>query len=95
MEPPRRYSASPLHSFVTVPTHRAQPFNVTLRSIIAWLTGRQPQVSKSEKQLEARLVDLLAAEIEENEPPAEASLIDKPRIMPRRPRRIEDPRPAP
>jgi hypothetical protein len=92
MEPPRRYSASPLHSFVTVPTHRAQPFSVTLRSIIAWLAGRQPPPSKSEVQFEQRIVDLLAEELAENEPPAEASLIDKPKLQPKRPRRIEDPR---
>ena len=87
MEAPRRYSVSPLHSFVTVPTHRAQPFSATLRSIIAWLTNRQPKVSRSEQQLEQRIVDLLAEELEENE-----SLIDKPKLQPRRPRRIEDPR---
>ena len=34
-----------------------------LRSIIGWLTGHQPEVSKSEKQLEARLVDLLVEEL--------------------------------
>jgi hypothetical protein len=65
MEAPRRYSVSPLHSFVTVPTHRAQPFSATLRSIIAWLAGRQPQVSKSERQMEQRIVDLLAEELQD------------------------------
>jgi len=92
MEAPRRYSVSPLHSFVTVPTHRAQPFSATLRSIIAWLTNRQPKPSKSEEQFAQRIVDLLAAELEEDEPPAEAGVIDKPKLQPRRPRRIEDPR---
>jgi hypothetical protein len=80
-------SVSPLHSFASIPTGRQPAFNNALKAIIRWAIGRQPQPSKSEEQLQARLVDLIAAELEENEPPAE-SLIDKPPIAPRRPRRL-------
>jgi len=70
-------SVSPLYSFCTVPTHRVVSFSAALRSIVSWLTGRQPKASKSEVQLEQRIVDLLAEELAENEPPASTSLIDK------------------
>jgi hypothetical protein len=83
-----RPSVSPLHSFASLPTHRVQPFSATLRAVWLWLTGRQSKPSKSEVQFEQRIVDLLAAELEDDE----ASLIDKPPIAPKRPRRIEDPR---
>jgi hypothetical protein len=98
MQPLPRPSVSPLYSFCSVPTHRAPSFSAALRSIMAWLTGYQPEVSKSEKQLEARLVDLLAEELAENESPADqvaknlatsaTSLIDRPPIAPKRPRRL-------
>jgi hypothetical protein len=54
MEAPRRYSVSPLYSFVTIPP-RPVSFSAALRSIIAWLRGVKP--SKSELQLEDRLVE--------------------------------------
>jgi hypothetical protein len=83
-----RPSVSPLYSFCTISTHRVVSFSAALRSIIAWLSGRQPKPSKSEVQFEQRIVDLLAVELEENDgtspSPAETSL--KP-IMPKRPRR--------
>jgi len=56
-----------------VQTVRQPSFSAALRSIIAWLTGRQPKVSRSEQQLEQRIVDLLAEELEENEPPAQTA----------------------
>ena len=50
-------------------------FSAAQRSVIAWLAGRQPpQPSKSELQLEQRIVDLLAEELAENKPPVEAGL---------------------
>jgi hypothetical protein len=103
MEAPRRYSVSPLHSFVTVPSHREPSFSAAVRSIIAWLTGRQPTPPKSEVQFEQRIVDLLAEELSEAETNFdgdETSLIGDHRVTPdrlpqlqlKRPRRIEDPR---
>ena len=73
MQPLPRPSVSPLYSFCSVPTVRQPSFSAALRSIIAWLTGRQPKVSRSEQQLEQRIVDLLAEELEENEPPAQTA----------------------
>jgi hypothetical protein len=76
-------------------------FSAALRSIIAWLRGVKP--SKSELQLQDRLVERLAAELEgdETDPTVadetscfphvrRTSLIDKPPIMPKRPRRLTD-----
>jgi hypothetical protein len=88
MEAPRHYSASPLHSFVTVPTHRVVSFSAALRSIIAWLRGATP--SRSELQLQDRLVERLVAELEAEAEtnPTGINRIDKPPIMPKRPRRL-------
>jgi hypothetical protein len=82
MEAPRRYSVSPYYSFVTVPSHRVS-FVDALKAIIAWLRGTKP--SRSENQLEQRIVDLLAEELEQNEPHIETSLTP---IPPKRPRRL-------
>jgi hypothetical protein len=67
-------SASPLHSFASLPTHRAPSVADALRAIVRWITGRQPKPPKSEVQFEQRIVDLLAQELEENEPHVETSL---------------------
>ena len=89
----------PLYSFCTIPTHRVVSFSAALRSIIAWLRGAKP--SRSELQLQDRLVALMAAEMEDETSPTvvadetscfpnvrRTSLIDKPPIMPKRPRRL-------
>ena len=89
-----RPSVSPLPAYASLPTVRQPTFSAALRSIIGWLTGHQPEVSKSEKQLEARLVDLLAEEmagetsltVDGAEASRETSL--KPPIAPKRPRRL-------
>ena len=88
--------ASPLPSWASrpnIPTARQPSFPAALRSIIGWLTGRQPQPSKSELQFEQRVVDLLAEEMAgetsltvDADDGGETSL--KPRIMPKRPRRL-------
>jgi hypothetical protein len=89
MEAPPRYSVSPYYSFVTVPSRPAVSFSASLRSIIAWLTNRQPTPPKSEIQLEQRIIDLLVEEMAEAETnPTGINLIDKPPIAPRRPRRL-------
>ena len=89
-----RPSVSPLHSFASLPTHRAPSLSDALRSIIGWLTNRQPTPPKSEEQLEARLVDLLAEELAEN---GETSLDETkqdgdhrgmPPLAPKRPSRL-------
>ena len=87
MQPLPRPSVSPLYSFCSMPTHRAPSFSAALKAIIGWLRGTKPQASRSEQQLEQRIVDLLAEELAENESPAEPSLIDKPKLQPKRPRR--------
>jgi hypothetical protein len=79
-----RPSVSPLPAYASMPTHRAPSFVDALKAIVAWLRGDKP--TQSEEQLKARLVALMAEEMGENEPP-EASLIDKPPIAPKRPRR--------
>jgi hypothetical protein len=86
MQPLPRPSVSPLYSFCSMPTHRAVSFSESLKAIIAWLRGTKS--SRSEEQLQARLVDRLAEELAENEPPAETSRIDKPKLQPKRPRRL-------
>jgi hypothetical protein len=55
MEAPRRYSASPFYSFVTVPTpvYYAPPFPEMLNFVARWLTGRQPQSSARDRQFGA------------------------------------------
>ena len=63
MEPPRRYSVSPLHSFVTVPAQRAPSFIEALKAIASWLRGKPPTFR--EKVREANLIEALAKEIEE------------------------------
>lgn len=70
MEAPRRYSVSPLHSFVTVPTTQHVPsFTESARLIWRWLRGVEP--NWRERAREARIVDavadLMAAEIEEED----------------------------
>jgi hypothetical protein len=87
MDPPRRYSVSPLPSICTVTPRPAQPFSVTLQAVVRWLANRQPEPPKSELQLQDRLVERLVEEMAENEPPAEAGLEDKPPIASKRPRR--------
>jgi hypothetical protein len=62
MRPPDRYSASPLPSFCTVAA-RPVTFAATLKAIIAWLRGGKP--SRSEQQLEARLIARLVEEMNE------------------------------
>ena len=79
-----RPSASPLPSYCSVTTVRQPSFADALRAVIAWLTNRQPKPSKSELQFQDRLIERLAAELEDDE----ASLIDKPPIAPKRPRRL-------
>jgi hypothetical protein len=94
MEPPRHYSVSPLHSFITVPSHRAPSLIESLRAIAVWWRPKTPTLR--ERQLEAALVERLAAEIEietslngAHSDQSETSLTPLP---PKRPRRIEDPR---
>src|SRR5271166_4119583 len=62
MDPPRRYSVSPYYSLVTVPVspHRAS-FLDDLRSLWRWWRGDKP--SRREQQLEAALIERLAAEM--------------------------------
>ena len=73
MEAPRRYSVSPLPSFCVVPapTHRVPSLLESLKSIWRW--WRQPKPTLSEQFREAKLIAALAQELEENEPPTEAS----------------------
>jgi hypothetical protein len=66
MEAPRRYSVSPLHSFVTVPSHRATSFSEMLAQVWRWLTNRHPTPTLQQRFAEARLVERLAEELEEN-----------------------------
>ena len=63
MEAPRHYSVSPLYSFVTVPSHRELSFSAALGRIVRWLTGRQPKPTQRELQLEAAIIERLAAEM--------------------------------
>jgi hypothetical protein len=87
--PAHDHLAAPLSvaaSFVaSLPTRRAPSVADALRAIVRWITGRQPMVSRSEQQLEQRIVDLLAQELEENEPPVETSLTP---LKPKRDRRV-------
>ena len=62
-----RPSASPLHSFASLPTHRAPSVADALWAIVRWITGRQPKPPKSESQLQDRIIDLLAEELSEGE----------------------------
>ena len=62
MEPPRHYSVSPLHSFVTVPTQRAPSLAEMIRAIIAWWRGTRPTFREQVRQ--AKIVAQLAAEME-------------------------------
>jgi len=95
---PTRAGENKFSNDVTIPP-RPVSFSAALRSIIAWLRGVTP--SKSELQLQDRLVERLAAELEgdETDPTVadetscfphvrRTSLIDKPPIMPKRPRRL-------
>ena len=69
MEAPRRYSASPFYSFVTVtPIVRQPAFPDVVRIIYRWFRGDRP--SLKERFAEERLIDKLAAELE-LEPAAE------------------------
>ena len=63
MRPPDRYSASPLHSFVTTPIRRAPSFSETVRAIWWWLRGVKP--TARDRQIAEAVVERLAAEIEE------------------------------
>jgi hypothetical protein len=65
MRPPQRYSASPLHSFITVPTHRAPSLVEALKAIFAWLRGDQP--NWRERFAEQRLIERLAQELDEGD----------------------------
>lgn len=65
MEAPRHYSASPLHSFVTVPTGRQPTLAATLKAI--WLWWRPRAVPLRERQLEEAVVERIAAELEDGE----------------------------
>ena len=65
MEPPLRYSVSPLYSFCTVPTRQAPSFIQSLKAIIAWLRGVGPDWRQRFR--EAHLVVRLAEEIRQAE----------------------------
>jgi hypothetical protein len=60
-------SVSPLPSYASLPTHRPVSFAETVMLVWRWFTGRQKPPSKSEVQLQARLVDLLAEEMANGE----------------------------
>jgi hypothetical protein len=62
MEAPRRYSVSPLHSFVTVPTRPVFSFADALKAIVRWVTGRA-KLSMRERFLEQRAIEQLADEL--------------------------------
>jgi hypothetical protein len=66
-----RPSVSPLHSFVSVPTisHRAVSFSAALRLIVRWMTGRQPESSARDRQLEAAVVQKLIEELPDEPEP--------------------------
>jgi hypothetical protein len=85
MEPPRHYSVSPLHSFVTVPTRHSPSFAETIRMIWRHLTGR-PKPTIREQFLEAALIERLADEMEEGALPrrGERQSQPSPAILPRR-----------
>ena len=69
MEPPRRYSASPYYSFVTVPTRRSPPFTESLKAIWSWLRGKPPSFRELVRQ--ANLIERLAVELADEEAEAE------------------------
>jgi hypothetical protein len=69
MRAPDRYSVSPLHSFCTVvPVHRTPSFAETVKVVWRWVTGHHV-LSLREQIRDARLVELLAEEIAEQETP--------------------------
>ena len=68
MRPPQRYSASPLPSFCTVvPLHRTPSFAETVKAVWRWVTGHHV-LSLREQIRDARLVEALAEELEEETP---------------------------
>ena len=72
MRAPDRYSVSPLPSFCTVvPVHRVPSFAETVRAVWRWVTGHHA-LPLREQIRDAKLVELLAEEIEaaETQPPA-------------------------
>jgi hypothetical protein len=75
---------SPFPSIGAVPS-RPVSFATMLKAVVRWLINRQAQPPRSEIQLRDRLVDLLAQELDENEPPVETSLAP---LKPKRDRRI-------
>ena len=69
MEAPRRYSASPFYSFVTVtPIVRQPTFPDVVRILWRWWRGDRP--TWKEQFAEARLVDRLASELPDEPEPA-------------------------
>ena len=70
MTPPRP-SVSPLPSFCVVPLRSAPPLAETLRQVIAWLRGDKP--SFRQRIAEAKLIEKLSAELEEQEIAAKAA----------------------
>jgi hypothetical protein len=76
MRPPPRYSASPLPSWATIPTQPSPSFPETAKAIWRWLRGVQPDWRQRSK--EARLIEALAAEMDEDEV-AESAPVPKPK----------------
>lgn len=62
-----RYSASPPCSFASSvqPVRRVASFSETVGAVMRWMTGRRRPASPRERQIEAKIVERLAAEIEE------------------------------
>jgi hypothetical protein len=63
MQPLPRPSVTSLPAYASIPSHRAVSFSAAVGQIVRWLTNRQPKPTKSELQLEQRIVDLLAEEL--------------------------------
>ena len=76
---------SPFPSIGAVPS-RPVSFATMLTAVVRWIANRQLQPPRSEVQFEQRIVDLLAQELEENEPPIETSSLTP--LKPKRDRRI-------
>jgi hypothetical protein len=65
MQPLPRPSVSPLPSYCTVtPVRRTLGFAESLGQILRWATGRRRPAPQREREIEARIVERLAAELD-------------------------------
>jgi hypothetical protein len=110
MTPLPRPAAPQFQSFAAgfpqQPTHRATSLSEALAVIVRWLLNRPAKPSPRARQLETAILDRLALELEaEQLEPGSTVVVDeakpapvpvqRPKLPPKRPRRIEDPRPVP